>query len=763
MFSPSRTLQPNVLARLYPGLFVVLCLFAIFNGSGCSCNKKKLSPGEKTFAEGLNSLYLGDTTKAQQLFAEAQKAEPERPWIKLGKARQIETYSEPLQAAWIYSELVTNYSEFDSGYTGLCRLALERGKDVLAQRTLERYTQAKSAIFNATGGDTSGAGVNRSLILSRMNRLRGEVGAARRIIEPLIVKLPKDARLQLELAQILASQNKSDSAVSYAETALGMDDEDRDIQLGLLDFYASLGDAVKFGERLAALDKMFPEDFGVARRRIETLVSFGYIEFARAELSRQSGRSLPEGLRLYLNAMIAEASGEIKRANTLYELAFEKNPRDIEYYRIFARLGIAYRNSVQIEDNFELVRAYASKQEVSSDFLFDLEFSEAEMLLQVSSPMQAFTHAAQADSLFHDSPRYLALRANLFATAGAMDSMQVTLDKASKFPRTQQLLLGLAPIYARMKQDSIATKMYYESLLDSPGNFPALRGLASLAQLQGDTAGYRQKLEDLAKNYPLSVIVRRELMNYQLSVGNPRAALAIVDEIIKLRPGDIRSYELGATLALRAGEGARVQTYYEAAHTANPNIPRASFLLAKLAYETGQKIEAEKYLAEAIDADSLYIPAVVFRGVIAENDGQIDVAKAVYQSVIDSLDPFYGEAHNRMAWLMATNNMNAEQAANIARMGISLADGADANMFTTLGWCYHKQKRYDLADTEFQRSLQMAPGDAFTEYLAGVNADLWGRPELAREHLTNALALGLADVHRTDAESLLKKIGAVKS
>jgi tetratricopeptide (TPR) repeat protein len=72
----------------------------------------------------------------------------------------------------------------------------------------------------------------------------------------------------------------------------------------------------------------------------------------------------------------------------------------------------------------------------------------------------------------------------------------------------------------------------------------------------------------------------------------------------------------------------------------------------------------------------------------------------------------------------------------------------------------HKSKRYDQANTAYQRAIQLAPSDPIKMYLQGINFEVWGKPDEAREHLQKAIDLGISGNYLSLTQQAIGRLGS---
>ncbi|MFQ5608512.1 MAG: tetratricopeptide repeat protein, partial [Candidatus Zixiibacteriota bacterium] len=257
--------SPNPLRKLACSTTAVLALSAMTLLGGCG--QEPLPAGQAQFARGLELLHSGKIERADEEFAAASEVDPARPWRELGGVRKIEAYSLSLGALREYESMINLAPDFDSGYTGFCRVALRNGKTHLAKIIAQKYADqlgldysqapALTESSGATGatGATGASGATGTvaaisaaersfhLIYARVEIQNGEYARAERRLRGLLTTLPDDDEVRLALASALAAQSKMALALAEAEEALRGSGDNRAVLINGVDFYIDANQA----------------------------------------------------------------------------------------------------------------------------------------------------------------------------------------------------------------------------------------------------------------------------------------------------------------------------------------------------------------------------------------------------------------------------------------------------------------------------------------------------------------------------------------
>jgi tetratricopeptide (TPR) repeat protein len=150
-----------------------------------------------------------------------------------------------------------------------------------------------------------------------------------------------------------------------------------------------------------------------------------------------------------------------------------------------------------------------------------------------------------------------------------------------------------------------------------------------------------------------------------------------------------------------------------------------------------------------------YVDGVRMVGLALYYQGRVDEAIRWSRMVWD-LDPAEVANANNLAWMLATEKKQYEEATQIIRMVLRLIP-ENAQVLDTAGWIAHLKGDYAEAARQFQRSIERHDNPE-ARYHLGRTYEAWGRPEDARIEYQKALDLGLKGKDRQDAERRLRAL-----
>jgi tetratricopeptide (TPR) repeat protein len=186
------------------------------------------------------------------------------------------------------------------------------------------------------------------------------------------------------------------------------------------------------------------------------------------------------------------------------------------------------------------------------------------------------------------------------------------------------------------------------------------------------------------------------------------------------------------------GRKAQARDYFERATRRLPRFFAALFAAGELHFALGTPDKAAECFrnARAIKPD----PGLSLRlGSYWEHVGQLAEAETEYRNLLQEAPGFF-VAHNQLAWLLAKQGIQLEEALQLALKADELMPG-NASVLDTLGWIQHLKNDNAQALKTLLRSVGVNPKDPGVWYHLAVVQNSLGDPTTARKSLDSALAL----------------------
>ncbi len=408
------------------------------------------------------------------------------------------------------------------------------------------------------------------------------------------------------------------------------------------------------------------------------------------------------------------ASGQpqrIQQASEFLEDARQSYPDDSELKMIEARFALAQEGRAALEsagslleeitdDNPENVQAWA--------LLAEIALEQEQIARAIDVTMSGLSHNRNNRQLLNLKARAEARR----SPDMAIPTMRSLYEQDTADIDTG---LQLAQLYVDSDQGQRAVELI-ENLMDYADNpEDDLRCKTALAMAL-DVAGSQDraiaKLQTLMEDYPDAPDPLRAMVTI---LQRRQDWAQIAEKTISWQENNPQDTQLSAQIAAGlagAGDpqaGQQAETILRSAIETNPDSPQAKLILAGMLLGAGEYEE----------------PAQLYRRVIEIDDQQVI-------------------AMNNLAWILATNYQQFDEALELADRGLELQP-AYADLLDTRGVIHKELGNYDRAVRDFNRALEIygeatpsASTSAFN--LAKVQMEM-GRTQAARANLQKALSI----------------------
>jgi len=157
-----------------------------------------------------------------------------------------------------------------------------------------------------------------------------------------------------------------------------------------------------------------------------------------------------------------------------------------------------------------------------------------------------------------------------------------------------------------------------------------------------------------------------------------------------------------------------------------------------------------------IEKNPKYVTGYMALGAIYDQMGDSKNAEANYRKALD-LNPKFGPAANNLAWKLAANGGNIDEALNLAQTAKEQLS-KNPSVMDTLGWIYYLKGSYLSAISELQDSLQLSPNNAEVNYHLGMAYYKSNQNANAKEYLKKALDIKPAFDGADEARRVLKEL-----
>ncbi|MEE8257856.1 MAG: tetratricopeptide repeat protein [Acidobacteriota bacterium] len=528
-----------------------------------------------------------------------------------------------------------------------------------------------------------------------------------------------------ELARAYNRMDMIERSISEYRQAIEADPDSLFLRTELAELYASVAkseDAVRECEQVLKVD---PENVDAHRL-------LGNI-YLRAVGNRGSRRS---------------SQGNIRKAIPHFEIVVRKMPDDSDSLFTLARL---YRMNNQIEkaeEAFKKMLATRPRSRRGLDNLAQL-YSDRGDYEQV---IELLDKTPQEDL----SNQLLAALAFAYHQTGKLEEATRHYESAlEREPDNQQV----RQIYARVLvalQDFERAKPELERLLeDGDENGEANRLLSEVLRREGNFEEAEEAIERAREAQPENIEILYSAIDLMGILGREKEAITLIAEFLESTKKDSGNYTVGeaanrAVFLERLGLSYRTLEKFPSALDAFDELralgptqgPRAETLISETHRISGDLPKALKIASEAVKKYPDSRQLRLLRASLLGLDGKIKEA-------IAQLNELRSENGEDRELLLAIGQVyfqarELEAAAEWTRQAVALSEGkpdSEYGLFL-LGSIYERQKKFDLAEKQFKRVLEMNPFNAgASNYLGYMLADRGIRLEESVRYIQKALQM----------------------
>lgn len=559
---------------------------------------------------------------------------------------------------------------------------------------------------------------------------------------------------------------------------------------------------------LRQLEGLEPDSPDIAEVYLDSLRGQGRIAdmLHRAD---QLVASLANARSYLLRAEARALYGQIEGAKQDYEQAVGLDPNQVNAYVCRARF---YQNTGQHEQALlDIDRALTMSPE-------DMSIRSTAIELGLRSPnkdrqqeaRQALKRALKDEP---EDPSLLFIKARLLVREGtrpSIDAAEQILGRiAERHPAEERAWHLRAQLLLNRGQSGRALDTILSGLANRPNSRALLLLKASIERTKSSVLAI-QTLKGLGEMYPTDAEVALRLASLYTENKDVAHAVAILEKQLKLSPPPEKT-DCAIALALILhgnGQAERAQTLLSELEQDRANAAKVfraraqiwidnkrwdefraglrrwqdehadgSQVLTEMANVLTRQTDrealvlAEELLGEIINASPDWAEPKLLLGHLLYGTKRIDEAGLQYQQVLEN-DPNNLIAINNCAWFLCEEKKDYAQALALADRGLKLAPKY-VDLLDTRGTILYRMKRFDKADEDFRRSIQLCPPDATTGIgsrfrLARVYAKM-GRRTQAVRYLEESLQMhaqiyqsrgkmGLSDAERFEAQQLLSEL-----
>ncbi|MGI8641467.1 MAG: tetratricopeptide repeat protein [Pyrinomonadaceae bacterium] len=556
---------------------------------------------------------------------------------------------------------------------------------------------------------------------------------------------PKNVEAREAIAKFYLSQKQFDKAETAYKQFVEVQENSPESRVELANFYSQIGredDALKVFNGIVA---EFPEYVRARYRLGEIYLDRKENEKVIAQVEELLKLNNNDAEAFMLRARVKLQENKTDEAVKDLEEVLKKQPsqKNALFYMTQARLSLG-----QIDQ----ARAFIGDLEkYHPNFLrtklliIQADFSENEpenALRQSNELLEAIKRAfpnAETDAQGLEELRVRALTARglAFLELGKLAAARADLQEIVRLsPSSSAALVNLAKVAVAERNYAEASNLYEKALAADGKNFDALSGLVSISikQNQFDRAGAK-----------IDNAIQAENGQAEIS-----AALHYLKSNVFLAQKNVPSAEAELKTAIELDEN------YLPAYSA-----LASLLVVQ--NKTDEAVQQYNKVIEKKPSASVY----TLLGMLEDGRGNTAQAENHYRKALE-ITPNTPIASNNLAWLIAENQGNLDEALKLAQTAVN-RNSNTAGFYDTLGWIYYKKNLYSPAVEQLKRATVLdqaeanrsgqQPTAAYRLRLATALASA-GDKTSARREVESSLQNGqnLSEKEMQDAKTLLANL-----
>ena len=547
-----------------------------------------------------------------------------------------------------------------------------------------------------------------SIALAKLRVGEGDIDGAEEILKEAVDKTEDKRQASIALGQFYMGANQPEKARQRFEAALNEDDKYGPALLGLGMLNMRLGEKEKAEEVYQRVSRLPEPQYRPLYGQV--LVVNGKIDQAIQEFQRILGDE-PDN-RDVRNRLVATllADDRLDDAQALLDEALETSESDTD-----ARLQRA-----------ELLRRRGFLSEAEDDLNRVLEFrpdsANAHFYLSRVYAQQgnARLQRQELDEALRLDPNFLTARLDLAKAMLATPNPRSALEILDEAPEAQQGSCGLtaARIWALISvgddaQARTELDKVFEAVTNPGVEFLVQDGMLKMRAKQYDAA--RASAEKAIALAPNDIRAINLISGSYAAEKRNSEAVAAIKKQADTYP---ESVDLQLSLAQwqeRVGNKAGAREAYQKALSLGDKNQVAASKLAAMDIQEGNFSAAETKLKNALDDNASNVRTLLAMATVKEQQSQYAEAMEMYRRIIELRPDFY-PALNNLAYLLATEANELDEALGFAQKAKELAPPDNGLVDDTIGWVFYLKGVYPTAVVHLRDAAERHPNNAIIQY-----------------------------------------------
>ena len=500
---------------------------------------------------------------------------------------------------------------------------------------------------------------------------------------------------------------------------------------------------------------------------------------------------------LFLRVQLAELYWRVSRiedAVNEVQAVLKENPDDLQAHRLLARI---YFSSMGDSNSGSPTAAMLQKATAEFEAVHRLDPEDADSALMLGRLYKADNQPKKAEALFEkilsDNPESRNVLVNLtqlYFDQGNYDKIISLLENVPDSRMDPALLYLLGSSYAQTRNLSKAEEVFKKALAREPDSEDIRRAYAEALMAQGKMEEARAQLQEMVKSDPQSPTsyvrlahldrqmgnfedARKELeqarglapdnpeIPYQEAIledtlGNEAKAISLLQDVLKQTAKTDGKYNpaeannraiylqlLGTVYQHQEDYGKAIETFQGIVALGGDQSPRGESLIVGTLHDL---MHQNRKALQEVDAALKKYPKnrelLMQRASLLGQEGHRDEAVAQLQGMLT------GNADDREIYLSIAQIYSQAKlytkAEEVVQKAMALSHNPDDQEYARflLGSIYERQKKFDLAEDQFRKVLDVDPlNDAAANYLGYMLADRGVRLDESVKYIKDALKI----------------------
>lgn len=604
---------------------------------------------------------------------------------------------------------------------GAALIDLDRGEE--AEQTFkELATQSEES-------DNQNDAARKCAALASFYRTQKDIPRARETFEGCIAKFPNHSMLQQWVSDFFVETNEPEKSIEIWRKAVEATPEDLALRAKLADLLYGQGHEAEALEVVQESVELF--DTPQAWRMLSSYHrKTGDPAKAREALEQamERTRQVSPALRFALADLLIE-EGNVDRAEELAATLKEPSYRQLLNGAILLKRGDAEAALAEFEKGLRLwpnnagarfmaglaALELGQRERAISEFREAVRVDETETdaalyLANIHYSLGQHKAALQfADRHIHKRP-YVEPTAHVIAARSAFALGQAERAEGylknlkARDPRNPASYVEFAAIKRKQEGSAAAVDVLLSSELDldDPANIEALRPLISDYMSLGMTDKALARVRSAQKTHSDSLVLIDLEARVLARSKRPEEARKAAERGLALQADYAPSLEILGTLARADGDLDSAVSYFERASVSDPENAEYAYLAAQTELMKGESNKAISGLRKTL-----------------------------------AIDPGHIGANNDLAWLLASNGKDLDEALELALRAVRR--GRSAETLDTLGYVHLQKGNAEEAVDVLDKALEAMPNSPSIEYRLGKALIANGDKDRAKAVLTKAL------------------------